>query len=102
MSAPLFPLLRTAIEKMTWVPIAALGVLGLACGIFTYHKPVVIGAASVAVLPLAAFAEMIADPTSHNMIPFELAMDAAMGLPALLMAVLARWMRRGNRVAPAA
>lgn len=92
-SAPLFPLLRTAIEHMTWQPLVALGFIGLLAGAFTRLPVVVIALSSVALLPVAMFAEIFADPTSHNLFPFELVYDAILALPALIgasVAVLAR------------
>lgn len=103
MPAPLFPLLRTAVEHVGWEALAALGVLGLVAGLATDLRPRWIGLSSIAALPLAAFAEIAADGTSHNLIPFELAMYAFMALPALLMSMLGRALRRKFVVAgPAA
>lgn len=90
MTAPLFPLLRTAVEHLSPATFIGLGVLGLGAGLATRLPRAGIGLASIAALPLAAFAEMAADGTSHNLIPFELAMYAFMALPALLMATAAR------------
>ena len=93
MPAPLFPLLRTAVEQLNWMPIAALAALGLMAGVFTRLWPPLIALASVAALPVAMIAEIVADPTSHNLFPFELVMYAAMALPVLLAALAGRWIR---------
>ena len=93
MPAPLFPLLRTGIEKMTWESVALMALVGFVAGVVTGLPRVGIAAASVGLLPLAAFAEMAADGTSHNLIPFELVMYGVMGLPVLGMAALGRVVR---------
>ena len=100
MPAPLFPLLRTAIEHLTWMPIAALATMGLLAGLFTRIWPPLIALASIAALPSAMIAELIADATSHNLFPFELVMYAAMALPVFLAALMGRWLRaRMSKVA---
>ena len=91
--APLSPLLRTSIEHMTWIPIAALVGIGFAAGMVTRLPPVLIALASVIALPIAMFAEIVADPTSHNLFPFELAMYLVLTIPPLLAALISRWLR---------
>jgi hypothetical protein len=88
MPAPLFPLLRTSIEQMTWAPIALLAALGLLAGLLTRLWPLFIALASVATLPIATIAELIADPTSHNLFPFEWMMYLLMAVPVLLTALV--------------
>jgi hypothetical protein len=84
MDAPLFPLIRTAVESLSWAAPAALLVLGVIAGALTRWHPVAIGAASVAVFPVVAIAEIVKDPTSHNLIPFEMVMYAFLAVPAVL------------------
>jgi hypothetical protein len=91
--APLFPLLHTGIEKMTWVPIALLAALGLVAGVATRAPVWAIAIASVALLPCAAIAEMVKDGTSHNLIPFEIIMYGFMAIPVLAMAAVGRFAR---------
>ena len=91
--APLFPRLRTSIEHMTWAPIALLAALGLLAGLLTRLWPPFIALASVATLPIATIAEMVVDPTSHNLFPFEWAMYLFMAVPVLLTALAGRMIR---------
>lgn len=88
--APLFPLLRTSIEQMTWAPIALLAALGLLAGLLTRLWPLFIALASIATLPIA---ELVADPTSHNLFPFEWVMYLFMAVPVLLTALAGRTIR---------
>ncbi len=92
-AAPLFPLLRGAVEGLNGAAPALLLVLGAVAGLVTRLSPTHIGLASVAALPLAAFAEILADRTSHNLIPFELVMYLVLALPAMIGAALAVWIQ---------
>lgn len=100
MPAPLFPLLRTGVEHIGWIALVGLGVLGLAAGSLTRLPVLGIGLSSMAIPPIVAIAEIVADPTSHNLIPFELVMYLLMCAPALLMALLGRTVR--SRLRPSA
>jgi hypothetical protein len=102
MASPLFPMLRASVEGLTWASAALLCVLGLAAGWATELAWARIGAASVVLLPLAALAEIVADGTSHNLIPFELAMYAMLAVPAAIGALAGRGLRRMtvSRAAP--
>lgn len=91
--APLFPLLREAVEGIGWVPIAALAALGLLGGLFTRLPTFLIAPASIAGLPAAAILEMLVDPTSHNMFPLEFAVYFFMAVPVMLAALLGRFVR---------
>lgn len=91
MTAPLFPLLRTGVEKLGWPALVLLVGLGIAGGVLSRVRARWLGLASVAILPLAAVAEIIKDPTSHNLIPLEIGMDLFLSLAAGLGARGARW-----------
>lgn len=93
MPAPLFPLIRTGVEKLTWVPIAALGALGLAVGLGTRLPCGRAALASVAVFPMAAIAEIVVDSSTHNLIPFEVGMYLMLAVPVWLMAWVGRKVR---------
>ncbi len=95
--SPLFPLLHTGIEKMTWVAIALLAALGLVAGLTTRAPVWAIAIASVALLPCAAIAEIVKDGTSHNLIPLEIIMYGFMSIPVLAMAAVGRFAK--NRLA---
>ncbi|MEK6701336.1 MAG: hypothetical protein AABZ53_03670 [Planctomycetota bacterium] len=92
MDAPLFPLIRTSVEGLSWVAIVLLCLLGLASGMLTRLSPFAIAPASVAVLPVAAITEMVVDTSTHNLIPFELVMYLFMTIPALCGAMLGRFL----------
>jgi hypothetical protein len=73
--APLFPILRAAIEGLSFVSLAALFAAGAAAGaIFKTLNKWLVGFSMLAALPLASIAEMLVDPTSHNLWPLEFAM----------------------------
>lgn len=88
--APLFPLLREAVEGMTWVPIALLVVLGLLGGLLTRLPTFLIAPASIASLPAAAIAEMYVQATSHNLWPIEFLVYFLLSVPVMLAALLGR------------
>src|SRR2546423_14080263 len=68
-SAPLFPLLRTSVEGMSILTIVFLFCAGFLVGCFGRGHPFLLGIATVVLLPIAAIAEMIVAPTSHNLWP---------------------------------
>lgn len=92
--APLFPLLRSSVEHLTWIPLAGLVVIGAAAGVFTRLPPALIALASVIAFPVAMLAELVADPTSHNLFPFEMAMYLAFAQPPFVAAMAGRWLHR--------
>ena len=70
--APLFPILRDAIESMGVPQLLFFVAAGALLGLASKSRAWLLAAAAVAVLPLVALAEMVVDPTSHNLIPLEL------------------------------
>ena len=72
-------------------------VVGLVLGLVSRSRALLLGAAAVVVLPVAAFAEMAADPTSHNLWPFEFMFYAFYGAIVAAGAALAH--RVGRRFA---
>lgn len=89
--APLFPLLRTAIEGLSWPALVLLCLLGLAGAMLMRLNVYAIALASIGVLPVVAITEMVMDTSTHNLIPFELMMYLFMAIPALLGALLGRF-----------
>ena len=77
--APLFPLLRSAVENIGLPQLILLFASGLALGFVSSSRARYLGAAAIAFLPLATLAEMIKDPTSHNLFPLEFATYAFYG-----------------------
>lgn len=92
--SPLFPHLRTAIETTRLESFIALGVVGFLAGLFCRLRCIWIGLACVTLFPLAAFAEIAKDPTSHNLIPFEIVMYGLYSLLPLLAGAAGRGIRR--------
>jgi len=92
--SPLFPVLRTAVERVGPWQVALLFLTGVALGATSSRRPLVLGLAAVLLLPAAAIAEMFADQTSHNLWPFEFAIYALYGcVVAAGVAVVHRWTR---------
>jgi hypothetical protein len=79
--SPLFPILRNAVEYLSKGALVWLFVAGGAAGLVFRSLPaVVVGMSMLALLPVAAVAEMMADPKSHNLWPLEFAMYAVISL----------------------
>ena len=97
MPAPLFPLLRTGVEKLGWPALVLLLGLGVLGGLLSSVRASWLGLASVALLPLAAVLEIAKDGTSHNLIPLELGMYLFVSLAAGIGARGARWARCRRR-----
>ena len=92
--APLFPILRTAIENLQLKhTMIGLFVLGVVLGFLQPRSWCLVGAGTVLLLPLAAMLEMIADGTSHNLFPLEFGIYAFIGLPAVAGAYAGRFMK---------
>jgi hypothetical protein len=75
--APLFPIVRAAIEEMQFLTFAFLFASGLILGVlFRNRSNPLCAAATVLWLPVVAIADMLVDPTSHNLFPIEFALYA--------------------------
>ncbi len=71
-ASPLFPLLRSAWEKLNIVftPLILVAV-GAILGYLRPHRWLVIGASAMLLLPVATIAEILISPTTHNLWPLE-------------------------------
>jgi hypothetical protein len=69
--APLFPVVRNAVEHVGREQLVLLFAVGIVLGFLSKIRPLVLGGASISLLPLTAIAEMAVDPTSHNLFPLE-------------------------------
>jgi len=96
-TAPLFPLIRTGVEGMSYLTFVFLFVSGLLLGFLGRGHPFFLGIATMALLPLLAIAEMVASPTSHNLWPLEFAMYGFVSLSAVLGACLGRYLQKRVR-----
>jgi hypothetical protein len=95
--SPLFPLLRTALEGIGVGQLVLLFVAGVLLGLISPARGWLLGAASVSLLPLATFAEIIKDPTSHNLSPLEFLFYALYGAVVAVGVLTVRRIRRSPR-----
>lgn len=79
-AAPLFPLIQKAVKGIGLAQVVLLFVAGVLLGFVSRSRAWLLGAAAISPLPIAALAEMIKDPTSHNLFPIEFAFYAVYGL----------------------
>lgn len=85
--APLFPVLATGVQYLSWLTFVLLFVSGVALGFFGARYALLLGIGTILPLVVGAIAEMVAAPTSHNLWPFEfliyllLSLIAAVGVP---------------------
>ena len=93
-SAPLFPLVRTGVEGMSFLTLVFLFCGGIILGCFGRGNPFLLGLTTVVLLPVFAIAEMIVSPTSHNLWPLEFAIYGVVSLSAVVGAFLGRFIRR--------
>jgi hypothetical protein len=70
-NSPLFPLVRTGIERFSFLTMSLLIITGMLPGILSHRSAWIWGLGSVFLLPFLAISEMIVEPTSHNLWPIE-------------------------------
>ena len=96
-SSGLWPVVTTGVEEMSWLTLLLLLLSGLVIGCWSNMRPVVLGLLTMAGLPAVAVLDMIANPKSHNLFPFEFAIYAALSLIAAAGAYAAQGVRRAMR-----
>lgn len=96
-TAPLFPLVRTGIEGLSFLTFIFLFGSGLLLGFFGKGQPVLLGIATIGLLPLLAIAEMVVSPTSHNLWPLEFMMYGFISLSAVVGACIGRFVHKKVR-----
>src|SRR5436309_14031759 len=79
-TAPLFPLIRSGVEGMSLLTLVFLFCAGFLVGCFGVGHPILIGIATVALLPILAIAEMSISSTTHNLWPLEFIIYGAISL----------------------
>ena len=77
--APLFPVIRNAVEHVGRGQLVLLFTVGMALGFLSRMRPAILGGVAISLLPLAAIAEMVVDSTSHNLFPLEFMVYAFYG-----------------------
>ena len=82
-TAPLFPLIRSGVEGMSLLTLVFLFCAGFLVGCFGVGHPMLIGIATVALLPILAIAEMSISSTTHNLWPLEFIIYGAISLCAV-------------------
>jgi hypothetical protein len=92
--SPLFPAVRRGIEGMNGWSITFLVLAGFIPACFGRVHPLLVGLATMALFPAMSLAEMVVDPTSHNLWPFEWAMYAVLTVPGIVGALGGRRFRR--------
>ena len=92
-------LIMQSLQYAVYPVLAALFVTGGIIGFFKPKKWLMIGTLLVICLPINAIVEMIINPTSHNLLPFELLMYIAFfWAPAVAGAFLGSRIRTGETV----
>lgn len=97
--APLFPVVATGIKKLSSLTLVLLFASGFLVGLVGRGHPLLLGACTMALFPILAFAEMLSDHTSHNLFPIEFILYAVISLAAVAGAFLGRflWNRFAKR-----
>jgi hypothetical protein len=83
--APLFPIIATASANLALFPtIILLSIIGCILGFIRSHIWWLLGLSTMALFPIADMLEMFVAPTSHNLWPIQLILDAVLSTPAIL------------------
>ena len=93
-TAPLFPLIRSGVEGMSLLTLVFLFCAGFLVGCFGVGHPILIGIATVALLPILAIAEISISSTTHNLWPLEFIIYGAISLCAVAGAFAGRFAKR--------
>src|SRR5687768_4850111 len=79
--APIFPIVRAAVEEMQLFTFLFLFCSGVILGVLLHSRLNPMCAASTVLwLPVVSIADMLIDPTSHNLFPIEFALYAIFSL----------------------
>ncbi len=83
-TSPLFPVLATGVEHLSALTLVFLFISGaILSGVFKHPASWVASMVVMGAMPIVILADVIADSTSHNLLPFELAQYGALSLVAL-------------------
>jgi hypothetical protein len=100
--APLLPWVRAAIEEFSVVSAASFVAVGVLLGLMHPNRPVVLGVFMISAFPLIAVAEMVVDPTSHNLWPIEFIFYAVISALGIAGAYTGRMVRKWSSMKPVA
>ncbi len=78
--SPLFPIVRTSVEQMGFLTFSLLFAGGLVFGLLFRRSSALCAATMLLWLPVVAIAEMVVDPTSHNLFPIEFGLYAVFSI----------------------
>lgn len=82
--SPLFPMIRTGIEGISMWSFIFLFLSGFVVKFFINLSGWKIGLLTMALFPVWVLAEVIIDPTSHNLFPFEFLLYSLYTIPAII------------------
>jgi hypothetical protein len=80
--------MRAAVEHASLAALVGLFIAGLVARYMVAAPIWLVGIGTVAALPIMAAADILVDPTSHNLWPIEFVMYAVASLPGLLGAIV--------------
>ena len=92
--APLFPVVRDAVEGVGVPQLILLFAAGVALGVVSTSRAWLLGLAAIAALPIVTVLELIKDPASHNLFPLEFATYAFYGIVVMCGVLAIRRVRR--------
>ncbi|MEK0414010.1 MAG: hypothetical protein RL070_1498 [Bacteroidota bacterium] len=87
--APLFPIIRTGLEGVSIWTFGLLLSSGFSLKFFSNISSWKLGLATMIFFPVISILEIIADSSSHNLLPFEFIFYAVYSIPAIIGAYLA-------------
>jgi len=87
--SPVFPMIRTGIEGFSGWSFGLLFLSGFGAKLLTNLSEWKIGLLTMVLFPVLAICEMIVDPSSHNLLPFEFIIYCFFTIPAMIGAYLA-------------
>lgn len=88
--SPLFPLIRTGIEGISFWSFGLLLLSGFGVKLLSKLSGWKIGLTTMALFPIIAIFEIIVDSSAHNMFPIEFILYAVYSVPAIIGAYLAQ------------
>jgi len=92
--SPLFPLIRTGIEGISFWSFGLLLLSGFGLKLLSNLSGWKIGLTTMALFPMLAIFEMFVDSSSHNMFPFEFIFYAVYSVPAIIGAYIAQGIKK--------
>jgi hypothetical protein len=92
--SPLFPLIRTGIEGISFWSFGLLLLSGFGVKLLSNLSGWKIGLTTMALFPILAIFEMFVDSSSHNMFPFEFIFYAVYSIPAIIGAYIAQGIKK--------